>query len=96
MSTTLYAGVDVSKGRLDIALRPTGECFTVPNDDAGIDSLVGRLQRARRRRRRRRRRCPALVVVEASGGFERPVAAALAVAAIPVAVVNPRQARDFA
>lgn len=87
MSTTLYAGVDVSKGRLDVALRPTGECFAVPNDDAGIDSLVDRLRRAS---------CPALVVLEATGGFERPLAAALAIAAIPVAVVNPRQARDFA
>lgn len=84
--TTVYAGVDVSKGRLDVALRPTTECFTVPNDDAGIDSLIGRLQKAP----------PALVVVEATGGLEYPVAAALAIAAIPVAIVNPRQARDFA
>jgi transposase len=81
-----YAGVDVSKARLDVALRPSGGRFDVTNDQAGIDSLVGRLQAA----------CPALVVLEATGGFERPVAAALAAEGMPVAVVNPRQARDFA
>lgn len=88
MDTTLYVGVDVSKRHLDVALRPTGQCFTVPNDDAGIGSLISRLQGVKQ--------CPALVVVEATGGFERPLAATLAIAQIPVAVVNPRQARDFA
>jgi len=82
----LYAGIDVSKGRLDAALRPTGEHFGLPNDHAGIEDLVGRLKRAH----------PKLVVLEATGGFERAVAAALAAAGIAVAVVNPRQARDFA
>lgn len=91
MSTTkpreeIYAGVDVSKARLNVALRPTAECFELANDQAGIDSLVARLKEAR----------PALVVLEATGGLERPLATALAAAAIPVAVVNPRQARDFA
>jgi transposase len=80
-------GVDVvSKARLDVALRPTGDRFVVTNDQAGIDSLLQRLQVA----------CPALVVLEATGGFERCVVAALAAAGIPLAVVNPRQARDFA
>ncbi len=79
-------GVDVSKGRLDVFIRPIGERFAVPNDEAGIEGLVGRLEGVR----------PVLVVLEASGGFERPVAAALAAAGLPVAVVNPRQARDFA
>ncbi len=82
----VYVGVDVSKARLDLASRPTGDRFDVANDPAGIDSLVDRLRAAR----------PALVVLEATGGLERPVAAALTAAAIPVAVVNPRQARDFA
>ncbi len=84
---TLYAGVDVSKARLDVFERPTGERWSVPNEEADIGALVvGRLEKAN----------PALVVLEATGGFERPVAAALAAAGIPVAVVNPRQARDFA
>ncbi len=72
--TGLYAGIDVSKGRLETALRPTGERLGFPNDPAGIDALVGRLERAS---------CPKLVVLEATGGFERAVAAALAVAGIP-------------
>jgi transposase len=82
----VYAGVDVSKGRLDAHLRPTGEAFDVPNDEAGIDALVARLQEAR----------PVPVVLEATGGFERPLAAALAAAGLPAAVLNPRQVRDFA
>ncbi len=89
MSTTtneVYVGIDVSKARLDVAVRPTGASFDLANDQAGIDSLVGRLEVAH----------PALVVLEATGGLERPVAGALAAAGIPVAVVNPRQARDFA
>ncbi len=82
----VYAGVDVSKARLDAALRPSGDAFEAANDQDGVDSLVARLGEAR----------PRLVVVEATGGLERPLAAALAAARIPVAVVNPRQARDFA
>lgn len=82
----VYAGVDVSKDRLDAALRPAGDAFEAANDQGGIDSLVARLEEAR----------PRLVVVEATGGIERPLAAALAAARIPVAAVNPRQARDFA
>ncbi len=84
----LYAGIDVSKDRLDVALRPTAqeECFAFANDQAGIDSLLARLFET----------SPTLVVLEATGGLEHPVAAALAAAGIPVAVVNPRQVRDFA
>lgn len=82
----VYVGVDVSKARLDIALPPTGDRFDLTNDHSGIHSLINRLQAA----------CPALVVLEATGGFERCVAAALATAGIALAVVNPRQARDFA
>jgi transposase len=92
-TTKVYAGVDVSKERLDVFVRwgkareGNGELFDVPNSDAGIDELLARLEEAR----------PALVVVlEATGGFERPVAAALAASGFAVAVVNPRQARDFA
>jgi transposase len=85
-TTELYAGIDVSKGRLEVAVRPVGERFGVPNDDAGIDELVGRLEERR----------PALVVLESTGGLERSLVAALAASGLAVAVVNPRQARDFA
>jgi len=90
MSTTTvarYAGVDVSKAHLDVAVRPTGERYSVANDPKGIDTLVGRLEEAGP---------PELVVLEATGGFERLAAMALAASGIPVAVVNPRKARDFA
>lgn len=86
-STNLYAGIDVSKARLDVALCPTADHFEVANDQVGIDSLVVQLQEQAR---------PMLVVLEATGGLERSLVAALAAAAIPIAVVNPRQARDFA
>jgi transposase len=82
----LFVGIDVAKAHLDIAVRPTGECWTVTNDEAGITILVTRLQRT----------APALIVLEATGGYQRAVVAALAAAGLPLAVVNPRQARDFA
>jgi transposase len=81
-----YVGVDVSKERLDVAFRPAGRHCWFPNDLGGIDGLLRRLLEER----------PALVVLEASGGYERPAAAALAARGLAVAVVNPRQARDFA
>ena len=91
MSTTTpkrarHVGIDVSKGRLDVCLLPEGEAFSVANDQQGIDQLAGRLGEAR----------PELVVLEATGKYERPAAAAIAALGIAVAVVNPRQARDFA
>lgn len=83
-----HVGIDVSKERLDVCLLPEDKTFVVSNDPAGIESLVGMLNEAP----------PELVVLEASGRYERPVAAALAAseAGIALAVVNPRQARDFA
>ena len=81
----LWVGVDVSKGRLDVAMRPTDTDLSVSNDEAGVSELVARFQGA-----------VTLVVVEATGGFEMPLAAALTAAGVPVAVVNPRQVRDFA
>jgi transposase len=84
--TKVYAGIDVSKGRLEVAVHPAGERFGLPNDDAGIDELVGQLGQTR----------PALVVLESTGGLERSLVAALAASGLAVAVVNPRQARDFA
>jgi len=88
MTTTpsVFVGIDVAKAELVVATRPATESWVVPNDDPGIDRLVGRL----------RRLAPALVVVEATGGYERAVVGALAAAAIPLVVANPRQVRDFA
>jgi transposase len=88
----LYAGVDVSKDRLDVCLRRGeaerhNDAFFVPHDDSGIDALVSRLLVEER---------PILVLLEATGGFERAVVAALAAAGLAVVVVNPRQVRDFA
>ena len=81
-----FVGIDVSKDRLDVHLRPSGEAFAVPRDSDGLDRLLARL----------RPDPPGLVVLEATGGFEVTVAAALAGAGLSLAVVNPRQIRDFA
>ena len=82
----VFVGIDVSKAALDVAVRPAGTVDRVTNDPDGIAARVARL----------RPLAPALVVVEATGGFEAPVVAALQVAGVPVAAINPRQARDFA
>jgi transposase len=79
-------GIDVAKARLDVAVRPGGAPWQAPNDEAGVAALVARLAPL----------APTLVVLEATGGLERLAAAALAAAGLPVAVVNPRQVRDFA
>ena len=84
--TTVYVGIDVAKDHLDLHGRPHGTAWQVTNDEAGIATLVSRLQQL----------APTLVVLEATGGYELPVVAALAAARLPVAVVNPRQVRDFA
>lgn len=85
MSAPVFVGIDVSKAQLDVAVRPDGR-FTVPNDEAGIAQVIERLSAEP----------PARVAVEATGGFEMPLAGALAAARFPVVVVNPRQVRDFA
>ena len=82
----LFVGIDVSKDRLEVYVRPTGERLTVASDEAGITQLLGRLQALQ----------PRVIVLEATGGYEARVAAALAHAGLPVAVVHPRQVRDFA
>jgi transposase len=84
--TPYVVGSDVAKAQRDSALRPTGERWALANDDSGIAALVARLQA----------RPPTRIVLEATGGYQRAVVAALAAAGLPVAVVNPRQARDFA
>jgi transposase len=81
-----FVGIDVAKQQLDVHLRPTDESFRLGRDDAGLTELVERLQRL----------APVLVVLEATGGYEITVAAALGSAGLPVAVVNPRQIRHFA
>jgi transposase len=84
--TASFVGIDVSKHQLDVAVRPRGETWTVAHDEAGLSALVARL----------RALAPTLIVLEATGGLEVALAGALATATLPVAVVNPRQVRDFA
>src|SRR5262252_6807239 len=81
-----FVGIDVAKAQLDIAVRPSGERWVVSNDAGGVVTLVERLQAL----------YPTLIVLEATGGLERAAPVALATADLPVVVVNPRQARDFA
>jgi transposase len=81
-----FIGIDVSKATLDIASLPDGETWTAANDDQGLAELAPRLVAL----------APALVVMEATGGFELLAAITLAKAGLPVAIVNPRQVRDFA
>jgi len=81
-----YVGIDVSKDRLDVHVRPGGETFAVGRDGKGLEELIDRLQAL----------LPSLVALEATGGFEIVVAAAIAGAGLPLAVVNPAQVRQFA
>jgi transposase len=82
----IIVGIDVSKDRLDIALRPSGEAFVVERNARGLAELVARL----------REFSPHVIALEATGGYETVVAAALAGACLPVAIVNPAQIRAFA
>ena len=82
----IYVGIDVAKAQVDVAVRPTGDRWEVPHDEAGVRRLVSRLKTLE----------PVMVLLEASGGLELPLVAALAAEAVPVVVVNPRQVRDFA
>jgi transposase len=81
-----FVGIDVAKDRLDVHIRPGGEVFAVTRDGNGLAMLVARLQTL----------APALVALEATGGYETVVASALGAAQLPLAVVNPRQIGDFA
>jgi len=82
----LFVGIDVAKKTLDIAVRPSGETWTIKNEEKEITSLVKKLKKLK----------PELIVLEATGGLEIPVTSALASAGLPVVVMNPRQIRDFA
>ncbi len=82
----VYVGIDVSKDRLDVHVRPIGEAFSIASDAEGVAGLIERLKGL----------APSLVALEATGGFETVAAGALASAGLPVAVVNPNQVRAFA
>jgi transposase len=86
MEHLCFVGIDVSKAHLDVHVRPTGDSFRVSHDDAGFATLLERV----------RPLTPTVVVLEATGGYEMPLAATLAGAGLPVAIVNPRQIRHFA
>ncbi len=82
----LFVGIDVSQDELAVHVRPTAESWRVAADEAGVAALIERL----------RSLAPTLIVLEATGGYETTVAIALAEAGLPLAIVNPRQVRDFA
>jgi transposase len=82
----VFVGIDVAKDQLVVAVRPSGARWSVDQTEAGWQALATRL----------RGLGPALVLLEATGGLELPVASVLGAADLPVAIVNPRQVRDFA
>lgn len=82
----MYVGVDVSKAVLDVAAIPDPEKAQFANEPRGVDELVRWIKS----------RTPELIIIEATGGYENAIVAALGAAGLPVIVVNPRQVRDFA
>ena len=82
----VFVGVDIAKDRFDFAMHPSGETGHGGVNAAGLADLTKRVKRL----------TPQVITMEASGGYEAPVAAALGAAGLPVAVVNARQIRDFA
>ena len=82
----IFVGIDVSKDRLDVHVRPSGAAFAVPRDGKGVEELLDRLRTV----------APTLIAVEATGGFETIVAAAIGAAQLPLVVVNPAQVRHYA
>lgn len=83
---SVFVGIDISKDRLDVFVRPQGESFFVPYTEKGVKSLAERVEAFH----------PEVVLLEATGGYETKVIAALAYARVPVVAMNPRQVRDFA
>ncbi len=83
--TTTFVGIDIAKADFVVACRPAGASWTAPNDRSGIAATVDRV----------RGLAPTLIVLEATGGYETSLVAALAAAALPVVVANPRHIRDF-
>ncbi len=86
MGNEVWIGIDVSKSVLDVASRPSGETWRVANTEEEVEALAERLRTLE----------PTLIVLEPTGGLERVLVAALVLVGLPVAVVNPRQVRDFA
>jgi transposase len=82
----IYVGIDISKDRLDLAVQPLGRTWSCANAPHAFGALLAELTRLH----------PTLIVMEATGALELPLAAALASAGLPLAIVNPRQVRDFA
>ncbi len=82
----VFVGIDISKAKLDVALCPRNQTWQIDYDEANIAQLVAQLQT----------QLPTLIVVEATGGLEAPLVAALAAQELPVVVINPRLARDVA
>ncbi|HYL81470.1 MAG TPA: IS110 family transposase [Candidatus Acidoferrum sp.] len=85
-SSPLFVGIDVAKAECVVAVRPLGTTWTVPQTEAGWAALATRLQAL----------APTLVLCEATGGLELPLASVLAAAGLPLAIVNPRQVHAFA
>jgi transposase len=86
MEQPVVIGIDVSKAELVVGVHPSGETWTSTTTPTAIDALVARM----------RDRQPQVIVMEATGGYELPLAGACAAAQLPVAIVNPRQVRAFA
>jgi len=86
MTPEVFIGIDVARDSLEIAVRPSGEQWTVANTTVGITSLLARARALK----------PTLIVLEATGGLELPVLGTLGSAGLPVVAINPRQAREFA
>lgn len=81
----VFVGLDIAKRHIDVAVYPTHERWRVANDESGMMVLAPRLQALQ----------PTVVVLEATGGYESLAASALAIVGVPMAIVNPRQVRDF-
>jgi transposase len=82
----LFVGIDVSKARLDVAVVPSEQTWSVANDDKGLAELADKLAKL----------SPKLVLMEATGGMERRALARLVGAGLPAMAINPRNVRDFA
>jgi transposase len=82
----LFAGIDISKSRLDVAISPGNQTFNCPNTEAGIEKLVRRLQKLQ----------PQIILLEATGGYEFLLVAALREAGLPACFINPKFVRNFA
>ena len=86
METSYHVGIDVAKDSVEVHVRPSGEAFRCATDTGGLRELVSRLKPV----------SPKIIVMEATGGYDAVVAAALDEADLPLAIVNPRQVRKFA